>query len=151
LAYATTVFVAAPMALITGLLQSPAVASKISSGRGILNRQVSRTVHFLVLVYFVGFIAVHVMMVFVTGALVNFNHITRGVNAGGWGGARLFGIGIGIVIVLWVVATPFTLNFPRVVQKVGRGLVGWMMAGMERWRPSAEYSEKDISPFFWVN
>jgi DMSO/TMAO reductase YedYZ molybdopterin-dependent catalytic subunit len=26
-----------------------------------------------------------------------------------------------------------------------------MMAGMERWRPSAEYSEKDISPFFWPN
>src|SRR5262245_46794752 len=26
-----------------------------------------------------------------------------------------------------------------------------MMAEMEHWRPSAEYSEKDISPFFWVN
>jgi DMSO/TMAO reductase YedYZ molybdopterin-dependent catalytic subunit len=52
---------------------------------------------------------------------------------------------------LWLVATPFTLRFPRVVQKTGRSLVGWMFAGMEHWRPSAEYSEKDISTFFWTN
>src|SRR5262249_20160096 len=144
-------FVAAPLALITGLLQSPAVASKLSSGRGILNRQVVRTVHFFVLMYFVAFIAVHVTMVFITGALVNLNHITRGVAVRDWGGAGLFAIGIGIIVVAWLVATPFTLRFPRVVQKVGRGLVGWMMAGMEHWRPSAEYSEKDISRYFWSN
>jgi DMSO/TMAO reductase YedYZ molybdopterin-dependent catalytic subunit/thiosulfate reductase cytochrome b subunit len=150
-AYFTTVFIAAPLAFVTGLLQSPAVASKLSSGRGMLNRQVARTVHFLVLLYFVAFIAVHVTMVFITGALVNLNHITRGVDAHNWGGVWLFAIGIGIIVMLWLVATPFTLRFPRVVQKVGRSLVGWMMAGMERWRPSAEYSEKDISPYFWTN
>ena len=151
LAYFTTVFIAAPLALITGLLQSPAVASKLSSGRGILNRQIARSVHFVVLLYFVGFLAVHVTMVFVTGALVNLNHITRGVDARDWRGVWLFAIGIGIVVMLWLVATPLTLRFPRVVQKAGRLLVGWMMAGMEHWRPSAEYSEKDISRFFWTN
>jgi hypothetical protein len=26
-----------------------------------------------------------------------------------------------------------------------------MMAGMEHWKPTAEYSENDISPFFWPN
>src|SRR5262249_51211395 len=101
LAYFTTVFVAAPLALITGLLQSPAVASKLSSGKGILNRQVARTVHFLVLMYFVAFIAVHVTMVFITGALVNLNHITRGVDVRDWGGFGLFAIGVGIIVVLW--------------------------------------------------
>jgi DMSO/TMAO reductase YedYZ molybdopterin-dependent catalytic subunit/thiosulfate reductase cytochrome b subunit len=151
LAYATTVFVAAPLALITGLLQSPAVASKLSSGRGILNRQVARSVHFCVLLYFVAFIAMHVTMVLVTGALTNLNHITRGVDVRDWSGFGVFALGIGIIVVLWTVVTPFTLRFPRVVQSVGRFLVGWLMAGMERWRPSAEYSEKDISPFFWKN
>jgi DMSO/TMAO reductase YedYZ molybdopterin-dependent catalytic subunit/thiosulfate reductase cytochrome b subunit len=151
LAYFTTVFVAAPLALVTGLLQSPAVASKLSSGRGLLNRQASRTVHFVVLLYFVAFIVVHVTMVFITGALKNLNHITRGVDVRDWGGFLLFAIGIAIIVALWVAATPFTLRFPRVVQRVGRSVVGWMMAGMERWRPSAEYSEKDISPFFWKN
>jgi DMSO/TMAO reductase YedYZ molybdopterin-dependent catalytic subunit len=104
-----------------------------------------------VLLYFVAFIAVHITMVFVTGALVNLNHITRGVDVHDWGGVGLFAIGIGIIVILWLVATPLTLRFPRVVQRTGRTLVGWMMAGMEHWRPSAEYSEKDISPFFWVN
>jgi DMSO/TMAO reductase YedYZ molybdopterin-dependent catalytic subunit len=151
LAYFATVFIAAPLALTTGLLQSPAVASKLSSGRGILNRQVMRTVHFAVLLYFLGFIATHVVMVFVTGARVNLNHITRGVDAPEWLGVWLFVLGIAIVVTLWLLATPLTLRFARQVQNVGRGLVGWMMAGMERWNPSAEYSEADISPFFWTN
>jgi methionine sulfoxide reductase catalytic subunit len=151
MAYFTTVFIAAPLALITGLLQSPAVASKLSSGRGPFNRQVSRTVHFVVLLYFVAFFAAHVTMVLITGAVVNLNHITRGVDAHDWAGVWLAAIGIAIAITLWLLATRFTLRFPRVLQKTGRALVGWMMAGMERWRPSAEYSEKDISPFFWPN
>ena len=151
LAYGLTVFVAAPLALITGLLQSPAVASKLSSGKGVLNRQVSRTVHFAVLLYFLGFIAVHVTLVFITGARVNLNHITRGVNAPDWSGVWLFAVGISIIVVLWLLATPVTLRFSRTVQNVGRALVGWMMAGMERWSPTAEYGEQDISPFFWTN
>jgi thiosulfate reductase cytochrome b subunit len=151
LAYFVTVFIAAPLALITGVMQSPAVASKLSSGRGLLNRQVMRTVHFLVLLYFVGFIAMHVLMVFITGARVNLNHITRGVNAPDWSGVWLFAVGITFIAIVWVLATPFTLRYPRVVQKAGRSLIGWMMAGMERWRPSAEYAEKDLSPYFWAN
>jgi thiosulfate reductase cytochrome b subunit len=115
LAYFTTVFVAAPLALITGFLQSPAVATKLSSGRGIFNRQVARTVHFIVLLYFISFIATHVVMVFITGAVVNLNHITRGVDAADWSGVMLFAIGISIIVVLWIAATPFTLRFPRVV------------------------------------
>jgi len=35
--------------------------------------------------------------------------------------------------------------------QTGRVLVGWLMAGMERWHPSAEYTEEDMSPFFWTN
>jgi thiosulfate reductase cytochrome b subunit len=151
LAYFTTVFVAAPLAFATGLLQSPAVASKLSSGSGPLNRQVARTIHFLVLLYFIGFIAIHITMVFATSPKVNLNHITRGVQADDWGGVVLFVIGIAIIATLWLLATPLTLRYPRVVQKTGRLLVGGMMGGMEHWHPSAEYKEKDISPYFWPN
>jgi len=80
-----------------------------------------------------------------TGAVVNLNHITRGVNAHDWAGVWLAAIGIAIAVTLWLLATRFTLRFPRVLQMAGRSLVGWMMAGMERWRPSAEYSEKDFA------
>ena len=50
LTYFITVFVAAPLAIITGLLMAPAVAARFGTGRGPLNRQVARTIKFVVLV-----------------------------------------------------------------------------------------------------
>ena len=46
LAYFTTVFVAAPLAVGTGVLQAPAVAARFRTAMGVLNRQVARTIHF---------------------------------------------------------------------------------------------------------
>ncbi|MBE2237313.1 MAG: molybdopterin-dependent oxidoreductase [Caldilineaceae bacterium] len=151
LAYFTTVFFAAPLALLTGLLQSPAIAGKFGTGAGIFNRQVSRTVHFGVLLYFVAFLVMHVTLVFITGARVNLNHITSGANTDSWQGVWLFLLGIAIVVGLWIAATPFTLRYPRVVQETGRFLVGWIKGGMEQWNPRAEYSEADIAPYLWIN
>ena len=45
IAYFTTVFVAAPLAILTGLLMSPAVAARFKTAIGFLNRQMARTVH----------------------------------------------------------------------------------------------------------
>ena len=151
LAYFTTVFVAAPLAVATGLLQSPAIAAKFGLGAGFFNRQVSRTVHFCVLLYFLFFIVTHVTFVVITGFGGNINHITRGINVDSAGGIWLFVVGITIIVLLWIAATPFTLRYPRVVQKVGRFLIGWIKADMEKWNPKAEYTEKHISPFFWPN
>src|SRR5262249_42063131 len=106
MAYFTTVFVAAPLAMITGLLQSPAIAARFKTQSGWLNRQVARTIHFAVLLYFVGFLLVHVTMVFATGLIGNLNHITRGVNDNSYGGLVLAVIGIAIVVVAWILATP---------------------------------------------
>lgn len=151
LAYFATVFVAAPLALITGLLQSPAIAGKIGSGTGFFNRQISRTIHFCVLLYFVVYLAIHIAMVFLTQALVNLNHITRGVNANSWEGFWLFLVGMAAVVGLWAAATPFTLRYPRVVQKAGRFCIDWLKLGMEQWNPKAQYTEEHISSFFWPN
>ncbi|WP_407662898.1 hypothetical protein [Mycobacterium tilburgii] len=52
-AYFITVFIAAPLAFVTGLLQAPAIAARFGLGRGVFNRQVARTVHFAVLVWMV--------------------------------------------------------------------------------------------------
>jgi len=151
IAYFTTVFVAAPLAIITGLLQSPAVAARFSTQSGWLNRQVARTIHFSVLLYFVSFILVHVTMVFVTGLIGNLNHITRGVNNNSYGGLWLFLIGIALVVVAWLLATPFTLKFPRLVQHAGRLVTGWWLGSLEKEKPVANYGEKDLSPYFWPN
>jgi len=151
IAYFTTVFVAAPLAIITGLLQSPAVAARFSTQGGWLNRQVARTIHFSVLLYFILFILTHVAMVFVTGLLGNLNHITRGVNDNSPGGLGMFAIGIAIIVAVWVSATPFTLKHPRLVQHGGRFVTGWLRVFLEKLKPVANYPEKDISPYFWPN
>ncbi len=151
IAYFTTVFVAAPLALVTGLLQSLAVAARFRTAGGILNRQVSRTVHFCVLGYFISFVIVHVSMVFSTGLLVNLNHITRGVNDASFQGLLLFGIGMGLIVVAWLAPSPFTLRYPRLIQHVGRLITGWFRDGFEAFKPVAQFEEKDISPHFWPN
>ena len=93
IAYFTTVFVAAPLAIVTGLLMSPAVAARFKTAKGFLNRQMARTVHFMVLAYFIVFILGHAAMVFTTGLIENLNHITRWVNDDSFGGLVLFLVG----------------------------------------------------------
>src|SRR5262245_19243578 len=149
LAYFIAVFVAAPLAFITGLLQAPAIAARFGLGWGRINRQVARCVHFFVLLYFVIFI--HTVMVYITGLMVNLNHITTGVNTAAWTGLWLYVIWMTIVVVAWFTASPLTLRYPRVVQKTGRLLVGWAKWLLEWGDPRATYPERAISPFFWPN
>jgi len=151
LAYFVVIFIAAPLAFFTGLLQAPAIAAKFGLGWGRTNRQVARTVHFAVLVTFVGFIFVHTLMVWITGLLVNLNHITTGANSPSWTGWWIYVAWMAIVAAVWLAASPLTLRYPRAVQKTGRALIGWAKALLEWSDPRATYPEKAISPFFWPN
>jgi thiosulfate reductase cytochrome b subunit len=151
LAYFTTVFIAGPLALVTGLLQAPAIAARFGLGAGRLNRQVARSIHFGVLLYFVVFILVHTVMVFMTGLLVNLNHITTGLNTATWAGLWLYVLWMAVVVGAWCAASPLTLRYPRLVQRTGRRLIGGAKSLMEWSDPRATYSEKDISPYFWPN
>jgi thiosulfate reductase cytochrome b subunit len=151
IAYFVAVFIAAPLALITGLLQAPAIAAKFGVGWGRINRQVARCVHFTVLTYFLFFILVHTVMVYITGLLVNLNHITTGMNAPLWAGLWLYVLWMAIVVVVWFAASPLTLRHPRAVQKTGRFLIGWAKSLLEWGDPRATYPERAISPFFWPN
>lgn len=151
LAYFITVFIAAPLAVITGLLQAPAIAARFGTGTGVLNRQVARTIHFLVFLWMAFFIFVHTFMVFVTGFVGNVNHITLGTDTTSWWGVGLYLAWMAVVVAFWVLASPLTIRYPRHVQQVGHALVGRIKAFMEWWNPKATYQEKDISPFFWPN
>ena len=75
LAYFITVFVAAPLAFITGLGMSPALSTRFRRISTVLSIQTARSLHFLVLVWFLLFIVIHVALVFTTGLLHNLNHI----------------------------------------------------------------------------
>ncbi len=151
LTYFITVFIAAPLAIITGLLQAPAIAGKFGTGRGPLNRQVARSIHFCVLLWFIGFVAVHVTMVFATGLIGNLNHITLGSDGTSMWALFWFGLWLGALIGAWLWASPFTISHPRHVQKAGRFLIGWLKGAMEWWDPRATYQKKDISPYLWPN
>jgi DMSO/TMAO reductase YedYZ molybdopterin-dependent catalytic subunit/thiosulfate reductase cytochrome b subunit len=151
IAYFTTIFVAAPLAFITGLLQAPAIAARFGFGAGVFNRQVARTVHFAILLWMVFFIAVHTVMVFITGFVGNLNHIVLGTNTDSYWALGIYVVAMAIIVVSWLIASPLTIRYPGAVQLVGRWTVGWVKAFIEWAHPKATYSEKDISPYFWPN
>jgi methionine sulfoxide reductase catalytic subunit len=152
IAYFITVFVAAPLALITGLGMSPALSTRFRWVSKRFSIQTARSVHFLVLVWFLIFIVIHVTFVFTTGLLVNLNHGYAGRTGDGWVGFWLFAASMVVVVVGWVAATPFTIRHPRVVQRVGQAIVGPLQHLFEHVDPKpGEYSDKDISPYFWHN
>jgi DMSO/TMAO reductase YedYZ molybdopterin-dependent catalytic subunit len=151
IAYFTTVFVAAPLAFLTGLLQAPAIAARFGFGRGVFNRQVARTVHFAILVWMVFFIFVHTVMVFTTGLVGNLNHIVLGTDTKSYWPLLVYLGAMALITGLWLSASPITLRYPGAVQVVGRWIVGWLKDALERLHPNASYSEKDISPYLWPN
>lgn len=152
LAYFVTVFVAAPVAMITGLGMSPALSTRFRRVSKVLSIQTARSLHFLVLIWFLAFIVIHVAMVFTTGLLRNANHMYASRDDNSWIGFTIFAVSMVVVIVGWVAATPFTLRHPRVVQRVGFALIGPAQRLFEHVDSKpGEYTEKDISPYFWHN
>lgn len=151
LTYFVTVFVAAPLAIVTGLMQSPAIANKLGWFAKLLNRQAARTIHFGVLCWFLLFIFIHVTLVFITGMRQNLNYMFAGVNDSSWDGSLIFIAAMVIVVVAWRLASPFTIKHARLVQKVGHVMVGPINGILESWDPNTQYAETDISPYFWLN
>jgi methionine sulfoxide reductase catalytic subunit len=152
LAYFTTIFIAAPAALVTALGMSPALSMRLTVISKRLNLQHARSLHFLVLVYFIFFIIVHVTLVFATDALRNLNHMFAARDDTSWIGFWIFAAAMVVVAIGWVAATPFTIRHPRVVQRVGYALVGPFQRLLENLDPKpGAFTEKDISPYFWHN
>ncbi len=152
LAYFVTVFVAAPLALVTGLGMSPALSTRFHGISKRLSIQTARSLHFLVLCWFLFFTFVHVTLVFATGMLRNLNHIYTGTDAQDWVGFGIFAGSMAVAAIAWVAATPVTLRHPRWIQRFGYALVGPAQRLFEHLdaKPGT-YTEKDISPYFWHN
>jgi sulfoxide reductase catalytic subunit YedY len=84
LAYAAGVFVLAPLLILTGAAQSPALEASVPAlSRAFGGRQTARSLHFAGLIAFVVFTAVHTALVAYTGLATNLRHIT--VDAAGSG------------------------------------------------------------------
>lgn len=153
LAYFAVVFVLAPLAILTGPSMSPALTNRFKWYPKLPgNRQIGRSLHFLVMLAFVIFIIMHVAMVIVTGFARNMNHIVVGTDDTKPIGWELGIAGIAIVIAVNVLAWWLAWNRPRAVQHAAKTIVSPVMNSLlNRAAPKAEFRREDISPYFWAN
>ncbi len=153
LAYFGVVFLLAPLAILTGPSMSPAFTARYAWYPKLPgNRQIGRSIHFLVMCAFVLFILGHVTMVVLTGFARNMNHIVLGRDNANPIGLYVGLAAIGAVVLLNALANWTAWRRPRAVQHAAKAIVSPVMGFLlDRSAPQAEFTREDISPFFWVN
>ena len=153
ISYGAIVFVAGPLTILTGLAMSPAIDGHLPwYPRLFGNRQVARSIHFLLVVGYLGFTAVHVFFVVLTGVQQNLNHIALGSDETGIHGLIIAGGAIGLVILICFATNWVAWNRPRQLQRVAQTLVEGIMVGTtDKLTPLAEFQREEISPRFWAN
>jgi methionine sulfoxide reductase catalytic subunit len=119
LTYAGVIFLLAPFQILTGAAQSPAIAARFPwFVRMLGGRQWARSLHFLGLVAFLGFVAIHVSMVFFWG----WGHLNAAMIFGSgrnliWGTVCSFLI-IGAIVAIHVAAMVWSLRRPVQVRRI---------------------------------
>lgn len=109
LTYFTTVFIAAPVAIATGVRLSPLWPLTGSLAR-VFPESMARSLHGIVMFYFLGFTLVHVALVFLTGVLRNLNIMFAGNDGTSWLGAGVFALTVAVTVLAWRLATPTILK-----------------------------------------
>ncbi|TAM66246.1 MAG: hypothetical protein EPN48_18095 [Microbacteriaceae bacterium] len=110
LTYFVTVFIAAPLAIITGIRMSPAWPVRATQVNRVYPIGLARAVHFPVMLYFVFFVIVHVTLVLSTGALRNLNHMYALRDDQSWIGFIVFAVSLVLMAAIWVAARPTVLR-----------------------------------------
>ncbi|MGO4807880.1 cytochrome b/b6 domain-containing protein [Arthrobacter sp. 2MCAF15] len=96
--YFVVVFVASPLAAITGVRMSVWWPSKATRLNRIYPATLARAIHFPTMLFFAFFILVHVLLVMSTGALRNLNHMFAGTDLVNWTGFWLFATGLATTV-----------------------------------------------------
>jgi thiosulfate reductase cytochrome b subunit len=106
LSYFLVVFVAAPLALITGIRMSPGLATRLRPLDRVFPMRATRTIHFATMVFFVLFIIVHVTLVLATGAVRNLDHMYAARDDGSWVGFAIFAASVVVMVIAWFALRP---------------------------------------------
>lgn len=116
LAYFATVFLAAPLAIVTGVRMSGVWPKNAKTLNRVYPVEWARAIHFPVMLYFVLFIFVHVVLVFATGALRNLNHMYAAQGSTdpdaylmNWTGFWIFSLSLVVIVIAWIAARPLVL------------------------------------------
>ncbi len=157
LTYFGLIFVLVPFQILTGLAQSPSLLGRFpwferSFGKG--GRQTARSLHFIGLVLFAGFLVVHLIMVFWHGFAAEMDKMVLGRTepTGSWLGAVA---GLAIIFGIFVVHAAANLGSEK-----RRRATHWALATVvdfvRRHMLHKMYSVQDydtslISPFFRIN
>nr|WP_306482648.1 cytochrome b/b6 domain-containing protein [Corynebacterium riegelii] len=113
LAYFATVFIAAPLAILSGLRMSSFWSEKWTHASKVLTAPLARKIHFPVMIYFLVFIVVHVGLVLATGFRRNMAGMFAGrgsvdpsAYATDWTGVWVFLGTVVVIAVAWFLARP---------------------------------------------
>lgn len=107
--YFATVFLAAPLAILTGVRLSAFWPRRSERLNRLLPYPLVRRAHIAVMVYFVVFVVVHVGLVFATGALRNLNHMYAARDAENWIGFWVFAASVLVLAAGWIAMRPAVL------------------------------------------
>jgi hypothetical protein len=153
LAYFGVVFILAPLAILTGPSMSPALTNRFKWYPQLPgNRQIGRSLHFLVMCAFVIFLIGHVTLVALTGFVRNMNHIVVGTDNTSLTGVYVGLLGSGVIVVVNTLANWLAWRHPRLVQHAAKAIVTPVMSRLlDHAAPRAQFRREDISPFLWAN
>jgi sulfoxide reductase catalytic subunit YedY len=154
LAYAGVVFVLAPFLILTGAAQSPAIDARFPWYIKLFGgRQTARSLHFLGLVAFLGFVVVHVTLVVLTGFANNMGNIVLGQHDHDQGLAVAIGLGIiALSVLIWGLTTWYSRRSPRTVQHILGAIIQPGLRTLSyRLRSRQTYQPDDISPTMILN
>ena len=117
LAYFAVVFIAAPLALLTGLRLSSAwpVEGSLASPA---TEKWARAIHYPVMLFFLAFTFVHVVLVLTTGALSKLNQMYTARDTDDWLGFAVFALSVVVMVAAWLLAKPALLK--RIAATSGR-------------------------------
>lgn len=113
LAYFTTVFIATPLAIVSGLRMSSFWNDAWDGANKIMPAAAARKIHFPVVIYYMVFIVIHVLLVFATGARRNLAGMfaARGdvdptVYANSWIGVIMLLVALAVTAAAWFLLRP---------------------------------------------
>lgn len=110
ISYFLVVFVAAPIAVITGIRMAPGFSAKFKPLDKTFPLPVARVIHFPTMGFFAVFTVVHVTLVLATGALNNLNHMYAGNNGNEWADFTIFTASIVIMVGAWTGLRPIVIR-----------------------------------------
>jgi thiosulfate reductase cytochrome b subunit len=117
LAYFAVVFIASPIAIVTGIRLSsvwPLAGPLVRA----FPEKLARSLHYPVMLFFLVFTFVHVVLVFTTGVLRKLNQMYAARDTEDWIGFAVFAASVVVMVVAWVLAKPPLLK--RIAARSGR-------------------------------